>query len=206
MEKTMVDAKLVAELRRKSGAGIVECKNALEETGGNIEEAMEVLRKKGIAKAGKKADRATKEGLIYGYVHNTGKVGALVEVSCETDFVARNEAFKELCHDIAMQVVAMNPLYVSQDDVKPEVVEKEKEIYAEEMKDSGKSADVVEKIIEGKLGKWYGEVCLLNQAFIKDEDMTIEDVVKNAIAKMGENIQIKRFTRYGMDSSDDNTC
>lgn len=202
----MVDAKLVAELRAKTGAGIVECKNALEETGGNIEDAVEVLRKKGIAKAGKKADRATKEGLIYGYVHNTGKVGAIVEVSCETDFVARNEAFKELCHDIAMQIVAMNPLYVSTEDVPQEVVEKEKEIYAEEMKDSGKPADVVEKIVEGKLGKWYGEVCLLNQAFIKDEDMSIEDVVKNAIAKMGENIQIKRFTRYGMDSSDSETC
>jgi len=206
MEKTMVDAKLVAKLRAQTGAGIVECKNALEETGGNIEEAVEVLRKKGIAKAGKKADRATKEGLVYGYVHNTGKVGALVEVSCETDFVARNEAFRELCHDIAMQVVAMNPLYVSADHVPPEVVEKEKEIYSEEMKESGKPADVIEKIVEGKLHKWYGDVCLLNQSFIKDEDKSVEDVVKEAIAKMGENIQVKRFTRYGMESDDSGAC
>lgn len=193
-----IDAKMVAELRAKTGAGIVDCKKCLEEADGDMEKAAELLRTKGIAKAGKKADRATSEGLIYAYVHNTGKVGAMVEVSCETDFVARNEAFRALCHDLGMQIVAMNPLYVSKEDVPAEVIAKEKEMALEEMKDSGKPADVMEKIVEGKLGKWYGEVCLLDQAFIKDEDMSVEDVVKNAIATLGENIQVKRFTRYAM--------
>ena len=196
-----IDAKMVAELRAKTGAGIVDCKKCLEEAEGDMEKAAELLRTKGIAKAGKKADRATSEGQIYAYVHNTGKVGAMVEVSCETDFVARNEAFKNLCHDLGMQIVAMNPLYVSKEDVPAEVVEKERELALEEMADSGKPAAVLEKIIEGKLGKWYGEVCLLEQAYIKDEDLRIEDVVKNAIATIGENIQVKRFARYAMDGS-----
>lgn len=193
-----IDAKMVAELRAKTGAGIVDCKKCLEDAAGDMEKAAELLRTKGIAKAGKKASRATSEGLIYAYVHNTGKVGAMVEVSCETDFVARNEAFKNLCHDIGMQIVAMNPLYVSKEDVPTEVIEKEKELALEEMKDSGKPPEVLEKIVEGKLGKWYGEVCLLEQAYIKDEDMTVGDVVKNAIATLGENIQVKRFQRYAM--------
>ncbi len=195
-----IDAKTVAELRAKTGAGIVASKQALEEAGGDMEQAAEILRKKGIAKAGSKSDRTANEGLIYAYVHGNGKMGALVEVTCETDFVARTDGFKELCHEVALQVAAMNPLYVSKDQVPAEVLEKQKEIYAEEFVGSGKPAEMVTKIIEGKLGKYYTEVCLMNQAFIKDEDKTIEDVVKEGIAKMGENIQVKRFTRFAMEA------
>lgn len=195
-----IDAKMVGELRAKTGAGIVDCKKCLVEADGDMEKATELLRTKGIAKAGKKADRETSEGLIYAYVHNTGRVGAMVEISCETDFVARNEAFQALCHDIGLHIVAMNPLYVSMEDIPAEMLEKERELALEEMKDSGKPAEIMDKIIEGKIGKWVGEICLLNQAYIKDEDMSVEDVVKTAIAKMGENIQIKRFARFSMES------
>ncbi len=197
----MIDAKIVSQLRTMTGAGIVECKKALEETNGDLAAAAELLRKKGIAKAGSKAERQTSEGLVYAYVHGNGKVGAMIEILCETDFVARTDGFKELCHDLALQVAAMNPLYVSKDAIPSEVIEKEKSIYAEEFAGSNKPADVVEKILEGKLAKWYSEICLLNQAFIKDEDKTIEDVVKETISKCGENIQVKRFTRFAMESS-----
>lgn len=197
----MIDAKIVAQLRTMTGAGIVECKKALEEANGDLAAAAELLRKKGIAKAGSKSDRNTSEGLVYAYVHGNGKVGAMIEILCETDFVARTDGFKELCHELALQVAAMNPLYVSADQIPPEVLEKEKSIYAEEFAGSSKPAEVVEKILEGKLSKWYSEICLMNQAFIKDEDKTIEDVVKETISKCGENIQVKRFTRFAMESS-----
>lgn len=197
----MIDAKTVSELRAMTGAGIVECKKALEEAGGDLTVATELLRKKGIAKAGSKAERHTSEGLIYAYVHGNGKVGAMVEILCETDFVARTEGFKELCHELGLQIAAMNPLYVSHDQIPAEVVEKEKSIYAEEFAGSAKPAEVVEKILEGKLAKWYSEVCLLNQAYIKDEDKTVGDIVKEAISKCGENIQVKRFTRFAMEAS-----
>lgn len=196
----MIDAKSVSELRAMTGAGIVEVKKALEEAGGDMNAAAELLRKKGIIKAGSKSDRATSEGLVYSYVHGNGKMGAMVEVLCETDFVARTDGFKELCHALALQIAAMNPLYVSSDAIPPEVLEKEKEIYAEEFAGSNKPAEMVAKIVEGKLGKWYSEVCLLNQAYIKDEDKTVEEVVKETIAKCGENIQVKRFVRYAMES------
>ncbi|HJV32872.1 MAG TPA: translation elongation factor Ts [Patescibacteria group bacterium] len=196
----MIDAKMVSELRAMTGAGIVECKKALEEANGDMAAAAEALRKKGIAKAGSKSERQTSEGLVYAYVHGNGKVGAMVEVLCETDFVARTDGFKELCHDLALQIAAMNPLYVSSDAIPPEAVEKEKEIYAAEIAGSNKPADVIAKIIEGKLGKWYSDICLLNQAYIKDEDKTVEEVVKETIAKCGENIQVKRFVRYAMES------
>jgi len=197
----MVDAKSVSELRALTGAGIVECKKALEETNGDMNAAAELLRKKGIVKAGSKSDRATSEGLVYAYVHGNGKVGAMVEVLCETDFVARTDGFKELCHDLALQIAAMNPLYVSSEGIPPEALEKEKEIYAEELAGSNKPPEMIGKIVEGKLGKWYSEVCLLNQAFIKDEDKTVEEIVKETIAKCGENIQVKRFTRFAMEST-----
>lgn len=197
----MIDAKIVSQLRTMTGAGIVECKKALEEANGDLAAAAELLRKKGIAKAGSKSDRNTSEGLVYAYVHGNGKVGAMVEILCETDFVARTDGFKELCHELALQVAAMNPLYVSADQIPPEVLEKEKSIYAEEFAGSSKPAEVVEKILEGKLSKWYSEICLMNQAFIKDEDKTIEEVVKETISKCGENIQVKRFTRFAMESS-----
>jgi elongation factor Ts len=197
----MIDAKMVSELRAATGAGIVEVKKALEEAGGDMAAAAEALRKKGIAKAGSKSERTTAEGLVYAYVHGNGKMGAMVEVLCETDFVARTDGFKELCHELALQIAAMNPLYVTSADIPPELLEKEKEIYAEELVGSNKPPEMVAKIVEGKLGKWYSEVCLMKQAYIKDEDKSVEEVVKEAIAKTGENIQVKRFTRFAMEAS-----
>jgi len=196
----MIDAKTVSELRAMTGAGIVECKKALEEAGGDLTAAAELLRKKGIVKAASKSDRQTSEGLVYAYIHGNGKVGAMVEVLCETDFVARTDGFKELCHELTLQIAAMNPLYVSSADIPAEAVEKEKEIYAEEFAGGNKPPEMVAKILEGKLSKWYTDVCLMNQAYIKDEDKTVEEVVKEAIAKTGENIQVKRFVRYAMES------
>ncbi|MBI3495529.1 elongation factor Ts [Candidatus Berkelbacteria bacterium] len=192
----MLDTKLIATLREKTGAGLVDVKQALDETGGDAAAAEELLRKKGIVKAGKKADRVAGEGIVYAYIHSNKKVGVLVEVRCETDFVARNEAFSALAHDLALHIAAMNPLYVDVAAVPPEVLEKEKEIYRAEMAGSGKPADIMEKIIVGKVEKFLADVCLLRQQFVKDETLTIEDVVKTAIAKMGENIQVKRFVRF----------
>lgn len=190
-----IDAKQVAELRAMTGAGMMDAKKALEEADGNIEKAVEVLRKKGVAKAAKKAERATKEGLVYAYIHSNNKLGAMVEILCETDFVARNEAFVAFCHDIAMHVSALAPEYVSRDQVPAEEVENQKRLFTEEMAEQGKPADVIEKIVEGKMNKWYSEVVLLEQAFIKDEDKTIEDYLKEQIAGLGENMQIKNFYR-----------
>lgn len=192
-----VDPKLIVQLREQTGAGIVECKNALDEGDGDILKAIEILRKKGEIKAAKKsAERETKEGLIHAYVHANGKVGALVEISCETDFVARNEEFREMVHDIAMQVAATNPLYVKPEEISEEVIAKEKEMYLEELQGSGKPPAVLEKIIEGKLQKYYAETCLAKQPFVKDEDITIEELVNQKIAKIGEKIEIKRFVRF----------
>lgn len=198
----MIDSQTIMKLREATGAGIVEVKKALEAADGNIEKAVEALRKKGVIKAGEKGSRETSEGRVHAYVHSNGKVGALVEVLCETDFVARNEVFKELCHDLAMQVVATNPLYVSSADVPPEVIEKEKEIYMAELAEAGKSPDIVQKIVEGKLAKYYGDVCLLNQTFIKDEDITVEEHIKCSVAKLGENIKVRRFVRYSLDQGE----
>lgn len=192
----MVDSKTVMQLRAQTGAGVLEAKKALEETDGDIDRAIEQLRKSGALKAAKKAERETKEGLVHAYIHGGGKVGVLVEVLCETDFVARNPEFEALAHDLAMQVAATSPLYVRPEDVPGELVEKEKSIYVEEV--VGKPANIVEKIVQGKLDKWYSDVCLMRQAFIKDEDLTIEDVVKAKIAKLGENIQVRRFVRYSL--------
>lgn len=194
----MVDSKLVMQLREQTGAGVLEAKKALEETGGDLEKAAEILRKKGAVKAAGKTERQTREGLVHAYVHSNNKVGALVEVLCETDFVARNTEFQELAHDIAMQVAASDPLYVKVEDVPPEVVEKEKEIWLEEIRGQEKPPSVIEKILQGKLEKWFEDVCLLKQPFIKDEDVTIEELISQKIAKIGENIQIKRFVRYGL--------
>jgi elongation factor Ts len=191
-----IDAKTIAALREKTGAGIVDVKNALEEAGGDSAKAEDLLRTKGILKAGKKADRVAGEGIVYSYIHSNQKVGVMVELRCETDFVARNEAFTQLAHDIALHAAAMNPLYLDEAAVPPELVEKEREFYKEEMKNSGKPEEMIAKIIEGKLGKFYTDVCLLKQAYVKDESMTIEDLVKSSIARMGENIQVKRFVRY----------
>ncbi|MBI2551764.1 elongation factor Ts [Candidatus Uhrbacteria bacterium] len=192
----MIDSKLVMELRAQTGAGVLEAKKALEETAGDIAKAIEQLRKSGALKAAKKSDRETCEGLVHAYIHGGGKVGVLVEVLCETDFVARNPEFEALAHDLAMQIAATNPLYVKPEDVPSEMVEKEKAIYVEEV--AGKPANIVEKIVKGKLDKWYSDVCLMRQAFIKDEDITIEDLIKSKIVKLGENIQVRRFVRFAL--------
>lgn len=195
----MISSQDVMQLRAQTGAGIMDAKTALAEAGGDVARAAEILRKKGVLKAGAKSDRATHEGLVHAYVHSNNKVGALVEVLCETDFVARNEQFQSFVHDIAMQVVATNPLYVSSDDVPSDVLAKEKELAADEFSGSGKPQSVIEKIVEGKLGKYFSEVCLMKQVFIKDEDVTIEEYVKNTIAKLGENIQVRRFVRFSLE-------
>lgn len=193
-----IDAKTVAELRSMTGAGMMDAKKALEETSGDIDKAAQYLREKGIAKAAKKADRETKEGRVHAYIHSNGKLGAMVEVLCETDFVARNEGFIEFCHDLALHVSAMDPLYLTREGVPHEMVEKEREIYAREMEGAGKPADVIQKIVEGKLNKWYSEIVLMEQPFIKDEDQTIEKFVKGKIASLGENMQIRRFVRFNI--------
>jgi len=190
------DAKLVKTLREMTGAGILECKKALEETGGNLEEAVELLRKRGIAKAAKKAGRETKEGIIHSYIHAGGRVGVLLELNCETYFVARNEVFKELANEIALQIAAMKPQYVSREDIPREVIEKEGEIAREAAIAEGKPEHIAEKIAEGKLEKFFKEVCLLEQPYIKDDKKTIEDLIKEYIAKLGENIKVSRFCRY----------
>ncbi|NPA53667.1 MAG: translation elongation factor Ts [Aquificae bacterium] len=191
-----VDAKLVKTLREMTGAGVLECKKALEETNGNLEEAVELLRKRGIAKAAKKAGRETKEGLIHAYIHAGGRIGVLLELNCETDFVARNEVFKELANELALQIAAMKPQYVSRDTVPKEVIEKEGEIAREAALAEGKPEHIAEKIAEGKVEKFLKEVCLLEQPYIKDDKKTVEDLIKEYIAKLGENIQVRRFTRY----------
>jgi elongation factor Ts len=191
-----VDAKLVKTLREMTGAGMLECKSALEEANGDLELAVEILRKKGVAKAAKKAGRETKEGLIHAYIHPGGRVGVLLELNCETDFVARNELFKELANEIALQIAAMKPQYVKREDVPREVVEKEGEIAREAAIAEGKPPHIAEKIAEGKLEKFYKEVCLYEQPYIKDDKKTVEELIKEYIAKIGENIQVRRFCRY----------
>jgi elongation factor Ts len=191
-----VNLEQVKELRERTGAGMGDCRKALIETKGDMEKAIEWLREKGVASAGKRSGRTAKEGKVHAYIHGNGKIGALVEINCETDFVARTEDFEELVKEVGMQIAAMAPLYVKREDVPAEVIEKEKEIYRAQMKDSGKPANVVEKIVEGKLDKFYKEVCLLEQAYIKDDKKNIETFVKEKIAKLGENIVIKRFARF----------
>ncbi len=191
-----ITASQVAELREKTGAGLMDAKRALEECGGDMEKAAEDLRKKGIAKAGKKSDRETHEGRVHAYIHSNAKLGAMVQVLCETDFVARTEAFIELCNDLAIHVSAMDPLYLSRADVPADIVAKEQELIRGELAAQNKSADVIEKIMEGKMNKFFGENVLLEQAFIKDDAKTVEEFLKEKIATLGENMQIKRFARF----------
>ncbi len=193
-----VDMELVKKLREQTGISILECKKAIEEANGDLTQAAEILRKKGFEKAKAKSSRATNQGAVGAYIHMKGKIGVLVEVGCETDFVAKNEDFQELIKDIAMQIAAMNPRYVSEKDIPEAVLEKEKEIYREQLAKSGKPANIVDKIVEGKLGKFYADVCLLHQNFFKDEKITIEKLIAEKIHKTGENIVVKRFTRYQM--------
>jgi elongation factor Ts len=187
---------LVKELREKTGAGILDCQKALSETGNNIEKAIDYLRQKGLAAAQKKAGRETNQGLVHAYIHAGGKIGVLIEVNCETDFVARNEEFKAFVNDLALQVAASSPAYVRREDIPADTIAKEKSIYEAQAKEMGKPPAAWPKIVDGKLDKYYQENCLLEQAFIKDPSVTVKDLLAQKIAKIGENMNVRRFTRY----------
>jgi len=191
-----MDTEKIRELRERTGAGIVDCKDALMQAKGDIEQAVDILRKKGVALAAKKVGRITKEGIIDAYIHPGDRLGVLVEVNCETDFVARNQDFRRFVHDIALQIVASEPLVVSREELTPEIIEKEKEIYRSQMQDVKKPPEIIEKIIEGKMEKFYNSVCLLEQPFVKIPEKTVGDYLKEQIAKFGENIVIRRFIRF----------
>ncbi|AWW25693.1 MAG TPA: elongation factor Ts [Bacteroidales bacterium] len=193
-----MDAKLVKELRAKSGAGMMDCKKALVETDGNIEDAMIFLREKGLAATNKKAGRVAAEGIVESYIHMGGKIGVLVEVNCETDFVAKNEGFKTFVKDVAMHIAAANPLYVTKEEVPSDEIEKEKEILRAQALNEGKPEKIVDKMVEGRVSKYYKEICLLEQPFVKNPDLTIEDLVKEQIMTIGENVKIRRFARFQM--------
>ncbi len=195
-------AQLVKELRDKTSAGFSDCRAALIEAGGDIEQAITVLRKKGQVAAAKKAQRTTSEGLVSCYIHAGGKIGVLVEVNCESDFVARTEAFQGLCHDVAMHIAALNPLFLRREDVTPETLDNKRATYREEAKATGKPENVIEKIVTGKMEKFYEENCLYEQHFIKDEGTTVKELVDQAIAKVGENIAIRRFSRFKVGETD----
>jgi elongation factor Ts len=191
-----ITTQMVKELREATGAGVLDCKQALQENDGDFEKSIEYLREKGMAAAAKRAHREAKEGLIGSYIHAGSRVAALIEVNCETDFVARTDEFQVLAHDLAMQVVAAKPLYLQPEDVPADVIEKEKAIYRAQMEDSGKPAHVLERIVDGKLNKFYEEVCLFKQPFIKDSGMTVGDLIQEKNALLGENIVVRRFVRY----------
>jgi len=193
-----IDIEMIKELRQQTGAGVLDCRNALEEAGGDMANAVELLRKQGLAIATKKADREAKEGLVEAYIHAGGKLGVLLELNCETDFVARTDDFRELAHDLAMQVAATNPRYLTPGEVPPEVLERERQRHQEELREE-KPEDVIERIVEGKLQKYYQEVCLLEQPFIKDEGLTVRDLITSKIAKLGENIRVRRFARFELE-------
>jgi elongation factor Ts len=203
-----ISANQVKELREKTGAGMMDCKKALIEANGDMEKATEILREKGLAAAAKKAGRIAAEGLVEAYIHMGGKIGVLVEINCETDFVAKTEEFKELARDIAMQIAAYSPQYVRREEVPQEIIEKEREIYKQQAINEGKPEHIAEKMVEGRLNNFFKEVCLLEQAFIKDADKTVEQLVKEKIAKIGENISVRRFVRFqlgeGLEKRQDN--
>lgn len=194
----MITSAMVKELREKTGAGMLNCKKALEKTEGNVEKAIELLREKGLSAAAQKSDRIAAEGIVESYIHLGGKIGVLVEVNCETDFVAKNKDFKSFVRNIAMHIAAVNPLYLSSEEVPEDVVEKEKTILKAQALNEGKPEHIVEKMVEGRIKKYYKEICLLEQPFIKDPDKTIKDILKEQISKIGENIKIRRFVRYEM--------
>jgi elongation factor Ts len=191
-----ISATQVKELREKTGAPMMDCKNALTEAKGNIEDAIVVLRKKGIATAAKKATRVTSEGSVISYIHAGGKIGVLVEINCESDFVARTDDFKEMAHDIAMHIAASDPKFIRREDVTAEDFDREKDIYRSQAAATGKPAPVVEKIVEGKMAKFYEEVCLLDQPFIKDQTISVQQLIATKVGKLGENISVRRFARF----------
>jgi len=192
----MVDAKTVKELRELSGAGMMDCKKALIETNGDIAKAVEFLREKGLASAAKKSGREAREGVVESYVHGGGRIGVLVEVNCETDFVARTPEFKELAHELAMQVAAMNPSYLSREDVPQEVVDKERSILVAQAREEGKPDKVLDKVVEGRLEKFFQQACLLEQPYMRDGSKTVQALIKESIAQLGENIIVRRFVRF----------
>ncbi|QEE27738.1 translation elongation factor Ts [Terriglobus albidus] len=200
-ETAKIDAKLVKELREKSGAPMGDCLKALQEAKGDMEEAFVVLRKRGMASAAKKASRSTNEGLVGSYIHAGGKIGVLLELNCESDFVARTDDFQELLKDIAMHIAATDPRYVGKEEVTAEDIEREKEIFRAQAAASGKPANIIEKMLEGKMGKFYEEVCLLEQPFIKEQSVTIAQLIAQKIGKLGENISVRRFARFKIGES-----
>ncbi len=204
----MVEASAVKELRERTGAGMMDCKKALTESNGDMEKAIEILREKGLAAAAKKAGRIATEGIVESYIHGGGRIGVLIEVNSETDFVAKNEEFRQFVKDMAMQVAATNPLYVKREEVDPHVIEKEKEIFRAQALNEGKPEKIVEKMVEGRIEKYYKEICLLEQPFIKDTDKTVQDMLSALIAKIGENLSIRRFVRFekgeGLAKKEDN--
>ena len=191
-----ITSQMVKELREKTNAGMMDCKKALSETDGDMEKAVDLLRQKGLAVAAKRADRATSEGVVECYIHAGGKLGVMVEVGCETDFVAKTDDFKAFARDIAMHVAASSPVAVSRDQVPADLLEREKEIYSKQALDSGKPEHIVEKIVTGKMEKYLSEICLLEQKFVKNPDLSVQDLLNELVAKMGENISIKRFARF----------
>ena len=200
-----IDASVVKELRDKTGAGMMDCKKALVETSGNIDKAVDYLRKSGIAKAEKKGDRTAKEGLVFSYIHHGGRLGVLVELNCETDFVAKTDGFSDLAHNIAMQIAATSPLSVSREDIDQKLLDKEKEIFTDQAKESGKPKEIIGKIVEGRVEKFYAESCLIEQQFIKDPDRKIGDLITDAVSTLGENILINRFSRFSVGESKEKT-
>ena len=199
-----IDAKTVKALRDKTGAGMMDCKKALLETDGNVEKAIDHLRKSGIAKAENKETRNTKEGVIFSYIHHGGRLGVLLELNCETDFVAKTESFSQLSHDLAMQIAATNPLAIQREDIDQMIIDHEKEIFTEQTKDSGKPKNVIEKIVEGRMEKFYADSCLLEQPYIKDPDRKVGDLITEMVATLGENIVVNRFTRFAIGEASSN--
>jgi|TARA_B100001079_G_scaffold77756_1_gene66881 elongation factor Ts len=197
-----IDAKTVKELRDKTGAGMMDCKNALKDSDGNIEKAIDYLRKTGIAKAEKKGSRDTKEGIIYSYIHAGGRLGVLIEVNCETDFVAKTDGFVELSHNLAMQIAATNPIALERESIPESVISREKEIYVDQAKLSGKPENIIEKMVDGRMNKFFQENCLMEQAYIKDSEKKVLDLLTESIATLGENITISRYTRFAVGESD----
>ncbi len=191
-----ITAQMVKQLRDTTGAPFIDCKNALEEVQGDLDKALDILKIKGVAKASKKVGRETPEGTVISYIHAGGKIGVMVEISCETDFVARNEEFQAFGKEIAMQIAAANPLYISRDDVADTDLEKEKEVLKAQVVESGKPAEIADKIVQGKINKFYEEVCLLEQTYIRDTKIKMNDLLQSLIAKIGENIKVRRFVRY----------
>ena len=196
-----IDAKIVKQLRDKTGAGMMDCKRALVDTAGDLEKAVEALRKTGVVKAGEKGTRSAQEGLVFSYIHPGGRLGVLVEVNCETDFVAKTEGFKELVHNLAIQIAATNPVSVSREQMPEELVKSEQDIYIEQAKNSKKPDKVIEKIVTGKMEKYYQEICLLEQPFIKNSDKIVKDLITESIAILGENISVGRYIRYAVGES-----